>query len=824
MEFDADRIVANARSSRADYNESGVTQGLPTAMSRLFNARKVMNNDTLWTREMTLLDDTLLDARGYAEEDTVKRIDAYEHYLERNESPEDEIIRRTFLGKYWLEDYIKNHTEGSDVKASTHFRKVTEKADKPQDLADAWINQGNVALARFCTNMQRKNLENAFEAYNTAIRQEGTDDKYKARAMAARAYAEHHMFKYSGNMHSLNDAILHFKDALKGPSDDYKFRRRTLCNLSEVLATQYYVSGFVYQLEEAIETMKKAAELYKDSDNTVDKAHYLSTYANLLIMRYEQNGSIEDRDLSLRLHERALSLQPSFSSQHAGMLTSQSYALWVAYTKYKENIGLLEDSVSVCQRAMDLLDPKDPRYCSNLYQKAHRTFLLKRKKNSPERQESPVDMVKLAYKTREISNIPHDAADLLLHADILFSEEDGSVQDVINILRKVIDLHSAHGKQRMQAALRWSNIACLEDDPTAFSAFSTAMSITSEYLASYCELDIHYQVLDQSGIGTLCPMAVEYSLEHDNVEAAVQYFHQGTEVIQSALIGAGVPYDRLALAQSDELKTLAKQFKKISEKLRELTVQPLTPLSSVIFSTPISTKENILQQRAAAYQSLRNEFQYVVKQIRRHSGYETFLDKVSFNELRSAANDGPVILLNTYDMAHAIILTSDISEDCQYFVLDEGVTRDWANVLRENIEVLVEKDSGEEYPPDYFEGKFSGTFGDCLEELWTKICERVVNELDEMDLPQDAEFWWFPGNDLMSLPLHFAGSGEEWVFEKYRSYFTNSFQALMRDPIEVDKGYEGPLRILVIAQSGKLEEVCNDKIVLITLLMMSSLG
>lgn len=137
----------------------------------------------------------------------------------------------------------------------------------------------------------------------------------------------------------------------------------------------------------------------------------------------------------------------------------------------------------------------------------------------------------------------------------------------------------------------------------------------------------------------------------------------------------------------------------------------------------------------------------VVATVRTRPGFERFLLPMSFTELKEAATDGPVVLVNVSRYrCDALVVTLD---DVQVVPLPELTADDAARRTREYLTVVAGTGTG-----GLSAGAREQALMAYLEWLWDVVAEPV---LTTMSVPAGARLWWCANGPLALSPLPAAG-------------------------------------------------------------------
>jgi len=143
---------------------------------------------------------------------------------------------------------------------------------------------------------------------------------------------------------------------------------------------------------------------------------------------------------------------------------------------------------------------------------------------------------------------------------------------------------------------------------------------------------------------------------------------------------------------------------------------------------------------------LTEEWEKLIGQIRKIEGFSNLLQAIPFTTLRTAAAEGPVILVNISKYrSDAIIL--HINEPPILVTLPNVQPKHLAH-LGEHL--AVARDLGSVPNP-------SKLILPILRDLWNNIISPVHDCLTELAVPQKSRIWWCPTSELCALPFHAAG-------------------------------------------------------------------
>jgi len=230
--------------------------------------------------------------------------------------------------------------------------------------------------------------------------------------------------------------------------------------------------------------------------------------------------------------------------------------------------------------------------------------------------------------------------------------------------------------------------------------------------------------------------AASAAIEANDLEAAVELLDRGREIMWSNMEGYRRPLDQLR----DVNMQLADQFESVS-----LQLEKDLALSSE--SGPMNCESPTPLPRSQRCRILSEEWEKLLGQIREIDGFNNFLQAVPFTTLRTAAAEGPVIIVNvSKHRSDAIILHID----------KPPILVALPDAQPEHLTHL-----GEELPPAPHPLGHRVDYSDLvypiLRDLWATIVSPVRDCLTELAVPRRSRIWWCSTSELCALPLHAAG-------------------------------------------------------------------
>ncbi|MGH4000925.1 MAG: CHAT domain-containing protein, partial [Pseudonocardiaceae bacterium] len=355
---------------------------------------------------------------------------------------------------------------------------------------------------------------------------------------------------------------------------------------------------------------------------------------------------------------------------------------------------------------------------------------------------------------------------------------------------------------RMRAGLAWGR-AAIDASRADSAADGFASSVGLVPLLAWHGLPRGTREEHLAQWSGLAADAAACTIRAGRPERAVELLEAGRSVLWAQTLNLRTDLTDLAEREPD----LARRLDQIRTLLD--TPLPATPAEAI----PANAGDPVEQLRAAQNRAvedrmlLAREFDDLLTQARALDGFDHFLEPTPFIQLRAAAVEGPVVMVNTSRYGcHALLVTPT---SVQVLNLPE-LTND--QVVGQAITLLSVLDRATQPDlPFRDREKDRHTVLDILGWLWDTVTGPVLASLGHTNPPTPdtawPRIWWCPTGPLTLLPLHAAGhhprhqrpdnsASTDTVPDRVISSYTPTLTALLRartapDPI-------GPPRLLAI--------------------------
>ncbi|KAJ7914624.1 hypothetical protein B0H13DRAFT_1872748 [Mycena leptocephala] len=563
-------------------------------------------------------------------------------------------------------------------------------------------------------------------------------------------------FELLGDLSDLNESMSKMEDAVHLTPDGHTDKPRRLNSLGSCLLVRFERLGDLCDLNESISKMEDAVRLTPDGHT--DKPGRLSGLGNSLRARFEQLGDLSDLNQSISKMEDAVYLTPDGHPDKPGRLNNHGNALLAQFV-HLGDLSDLNESISKFKDAVCLTPDGHPDRPGGLTN--YGTALFRR--------------------FQQFKN-PDDCQEIILQ----YSSAACSTAGPAHV--------------RSHAASMWTLFAQMVQHPSLLEASDVALNLLQELAWLGLSINDRHHQIRQAGL--VVREAAAAAVSSDQPEKAVEWLEQGRSIIWGQLLSLRNPVDALK-AKFPELAT---EFIVLCTQLEGATTRRSDQkLLDYGHQQSINSVTHRAHENAQKREAL-------LKKIRELEGFQQFLLPKKISELSTAAQEGPVILLNVNLIScDALALLPGLTEEVIHVPLPE-FTPDHVNNLTNSLGQLmpfmgrgdINRLHGQR---ERGSAGLEEDFAHILSELWLRLVKPVLEALAIMTPTKNnlPRIWWCPTGSFISLPIHAAGLyGKDDAFGSKLSDFvissyTPSLAALIQGFRPASQS-EQRLQLLAVAQ------------------------
>ncbi|MDG4767425.1 CHAT domain-containing protein [Solwaraspora sp. WMMD406] len=677
-------------------------------------------------------------------------------------------------------------------------RAVRQTPRDHPSMVTAALNLAGALIARHERDGDLSDVDEAIELLRHAAalcRTAGADGRPAAhpawaylQANLSVAYKDR--FRRLGRPTDIDAAVDAARAGLAVVSDRHPNQLNTLHAAGTALAARFEVSGDRSDLTEAIDLFQQGARRCPPEHPKAVLIH--SALCVTLRERHDldQHGAASavgdgpvsaDIDAAVDASRAALRIASDGHPHRAGCLTNLALALLSRFeaTAGQGSVALpgrpadLDEALATATEAVTSTPADDPDRAGYLSNLAGVLRVKARYADDPADLDRAIELVSEAV-TATAAERPVRAAILdnlgMAVARRLerFGEDedgraderaDGRADDGAAPVRRrtVVASHRAAARTRaaptgvrVKAAWHWGTAAFEVGDPAeALAAFSTAVELLPQVAWHGLADDTRQRQLALwAGLASDAACA---AVACGQPRRAVELLDQGRSLLWSQALRLRDDFDRLAAVDPGLRHELSRVRADLSRPLGSGVEPGRRPGSADDRSAGEPT--------AADRRRLATRWDALIAQVRALPGFEKLFAPVSYDELRRAADRGPVAVVNVSRFGcHALLVTA-ASEPL--VVPLPALTFDGVLEQAELLLGAVARGSGDDRRPLPQREADRHAMLDVLQWLWERVTEPVLAALGHTGtVPVEeltARLWWCPTGPLALLPLHAAG-------------------------------------------------------------------
>ena len=557
-------------------------------------------------------------------------------------------------------------------------------------------------------------------------------------------------FDWTNVLADVDDAIEARRQVIAATSGDDVEHAHSLAALGYALKVRFAHTRNGPDLDEAVDAGRRALAL--DSS----EAMILVSLSNTLSIRFEQRGAESDLDDAIELGRRATRLLSDDRDRQADAFANLSDLLRARFDLHPYS-GDIDEAVAAARQAV-LAAPEED------FDRPKWLLVLAR-----------ALQVRIRHAGRGLDSRGETDADI---------ENDRS--EAIRVLADLVGCVTAAPRLRVEGARLGSWLAVENRVPgTEELAFAADLLETAVHLAP-----------------EIAPRRMRQPEQRDAIKSA-------TGLADNAAALALLAPDRPAEQRAERALSLLEAGRAVLLSQLLDTRGDLTGLRTLHpeLAARFTASRDLLDgdaDRATSDSADRigaaTELATTLREIRRLDGFASFARPPTTDELRAAADQGPVVTFTIAYGGNALLLTKDGVTALPMPHLTAPAVIDQVNAFHVALR--------EAYDPAADRVAAQGVLLDVLKWLWDNVTGPVLDALGYHETPTDdapwPRLWWVPGGYLGLLPLHAAGhhddpAGRRTVLDRVVSSYTPTIRSLRHARHRQAAATAAPDRSLIIA-------------------------
>ena len=496
-------------------------------------------------------------------------------------------------------------------------------------------NLANSFLTRFRFLGELSDLEQAISTHLDATHRISDGHLHKPICLHNLADSLLSRFERFGDPNDLEQAISTHKDTVDLTPYSHPDRPTYLGSLGDALMTRFKRFGELSDLEQAISSFKDAIDL--SADGHLDKPNHLINLGKSFLSRFERLGESSDLEGAISSYRDAVDLTPDGHPHKPDYLDNLANAFRIRFKR----LGELRD----LEAAVDLFPDSHPGKPGSLSDLGNSFF------TRFERLGELSDLDQAIFRHRHAVDLTPDGhpgkPSRLHNLGNTFRtrfERLGEPSD----LEQAISLYSGAARAltgpsviRFEAAKQWILSAHTLRHHSLLQAYSIAIALLPQLAWIGLSLANRYHDLMRVGAAEVVQEGAAAALDSGRPETAVEWLEQGRSIVWGDLFHLRSSYEELSSVHPDH----ARRLRELSAALEHANAAHEKSLCSLSGRTQ-SIDHGTLGQEADGHRQLAIKRDKLLQEIRGLPGFERFLLRKEFSQLRASAHSGPVVILN----------------------------------------------------------------------------------------------------------------------------------------------------------------------------------
>jgi tetratricopeptide (TPR) repeat protein len=616
-------------------------------------------------------------------------------------------IRFLWLGNLVdIDNAIKSNQVAVNNTPDSHPKKAMYLNNLGRSLRSRFQRLGNLA-----------DLDEAITSNRAAVKLMPDGHPYKSGMLSNLGISLETRSQRLGDLADIDDAIIANRAAVNLTSDNHPDKPARLSNLGVSLTTRFKRLGNLADIDDAISSERAAVALTPDGHP--DKSMYLSNLGTSLQTRFLQLGNLVDIDDSITFGQAAADLIPNEHPQKAVYLSNLGSCYETRFQRL-ENISDLNDAIASKQAAVDLTPDGHP----------NKSMYLTNLGNSLEaRYHSLGNLVDLdsavSFKQMSTTSTPDDHPNKIGYLTNLgnaFWSRFLQLERPDDVKAAILNLSAAAMSQagppilRFRAAKKWSFIASETGHPSLLAAYECAVTIMP--LVAWLGLPISDRHQHLVEIGGISRDAAAAAISHEEYDKALEWLEQGRSIVWTQILQLRTPMDHLRDVKPNFAERLV-QISRVLDQGLELGPSP-------------GRSTQPTEEQGQQYRALTRERESIIQQVRSLPNFENFLKPPNSLQIKKAAQDGPVVVLNIAEQRCDALALVPALEDVIHVplpnILPERVT-ELANELKDLLYSTGVRVRAERAAKKVEEETDEGNCKSILAELWSGMVKPVLDAL-----------------------------------------------------------------------------------------------
>jgi tetratricopeptide (TPR) repeat protein len=729
---------------------------------------------------------------------------AIEQQLEAVAStPPDSPDRAVFLGDLGISyrHRFAHCGEVNDIDSSInkHLEALASTLPKSAGRYAAVLhNLGFSYEKRFDHSGNVKDIDSAIERHLEAVASIPLDHSKQPVYLSCLGTSYCRRFLRFGEVKDIDLAIKQQLEAVTSTLPESANRAELLSNLGQSYQLRFNRLGEMKDNDFSLKVLLEAVS--STPLDSPDRAIFLNILGSSITDRFKHSGDGMAIDLAIQGQLEAVACIP-IDSPHRFVILDDLGNSYFERFRHSGNVKDIDLAIKYSLEAVASASPADrPMSINNL-------GMLYMCRSEQFKEVKDIDFA-IEKLVEAVATIPLDSPDrpiflYNLGHSYLFryesNQEPTDLEESISNFRVSSLSLKGQPNMRIRGSLQWAHLAHKHDNlESASEAYDQAIRLLPQ--VAWIGLDAIAQLKElNSGIQTLgcnaaaCMIALAEAEHHNrqrHLGRAIELLDQGRSILWSQ----------------------TSNFKRDLEDLREVDSDLASDLDDVgkllargCFRDP---KDDLSETDAQSYRRYAEKWEELVHRIRGLPGFQHFLLPSPISTLRTAATEGPVVVINSSEYrCDAVIVPSQ--GDLVLVPLPDITAAELESLANQQKEFASRKSESVWIPSK----DHSETLEQVLNRTWLLVGEPIARKFEELGLVRGSEVssksrvWWCLTGSLSFLPIHASfpptkpGIASIGMMDIVVSSYTPTISTLLRAQ-QRNKLERPTFRMLAVGQSS----------------------
>lgn len=540
--------------------------------------------------------------------------------------------------------------------------------DKPTFLN----NLGMACMRRFERLGNLEDISRAIECQEKALSLSPADHALRPTFANNLAISFMRRFERLGDLPDIDNTISWLQQAVPTEPSSHALGPTFINNLGLAFMLRFGLLGDLADINEAIDRQHVAIS-FTPGDHA-EKPRFFSNLGRSFMRRFGSLGDLGDVDDAIRCQLQAISLAPSTHSLRHAFFDNLG-SCFISRFEISNDPEDVNKAIEYQQQGV-LLTPtghaQRPSHLSNLGKSMRcRYEHLRKIEDISEAIKWEEEAVILAPE--EHYNKPEFLCDLghSFSSRFWHSEDLSDFNQAIDSFQKAAKSPAGPAIVRFNAARSWAKLYAQQYQSTVLDAYELAMSLVPRIV--WMGTTVRHRYQNTALIGDFVVEAAAAAIASRKYPQALEWLEEGRSIVWGQRLKLRTPVDQLRAVDAE----LADRLELVGKELETVSV-----------SKPDGEKAT-LEEAAQRHHRLAEEWETLVKAVRKLHGFDDFLLPKRAKELMAATKQGVIIVVNIHLARCDALIMSSRSEEVIHVPLEEFTYRkaakassDWTRSLK----------------------------------------------------------------------------------------------------------------------------------------------